>query len=356
VVSTEISSERRTRERLSGELGTATGEVARLQKELDDEGSRSQAVKGENAQLVQRLNGELGTAKGEVARLQKELTEANARLSRTTPGQTSGPAPAQSASTAPRLGTDPGLGNRQVSGKIGDVFRTDIGMELVWIPAGTFQMGSPEGVGYGDERPQTEVTISRPFWMGRFEVRQRDWQAVMGNNPSYSKGEDLPVELVDWNQCVEFGKKLTERMKGKIPEGYEFRLPTEAEREYACRARTTTSWSFGDEESAVKPYAWYDNNAGGKTQPVGQKLANPWGLYDMHGGVWEWVLDWNGTYPGGRVTDPKGPANGSHRVIRGGAWSFSVRHCRSAYRGFGDQGNRWLNLGFRLVLAPRSAP
>ncbi len=252
------------------------------------------------------------------------------------------------------LGTDPGVGTRQVSGKIGDVFRTDIGMELLWIPAGTFRMGSSDGVGHGDERPQTEVTISRPFWMGRFEVRQRDWKAVMGDDPSHFKGEDLPVESVDWNQSVEFGRKLTERMKGRIPEGYEFRLPTEAEWEYACRAGTTTLWSFGDAESELEKYGWFSGNSERKTHPVGEKLPNPWGLYEMHGGVLEWCLDWSGAYPGGRVTDPKGAANGSFRVIRGGSFSDSAGGCRSACRNGDEPGFRWSLLGFRLVLAPRS--
>ncbi len=238
--------------------------------------------------------------------------------------------------------------------KIGDVFRTDIGKELLWIPAGKFGMGSPAGVGSDDERPQTEVTISRPFWMGKYPVRQRDWKAVMGSSPSHFKGEDLPVEQVSWEECMEFGRKLTERMTEKIPEGYEFRLPTEAEWEYACRAGTTTQWSFGDAESELGKYGWFDGNAGGKTHPVGEKLPNPWGLYEMHGGVWEWCLDWFGAYPGGRVTDPKGAANGSLRVCRGGSWDGSAGDCRSAFRSGLGPGYRWFSLGFRLVLAPRS--
>jgi formylglycine-generating enzyme required for sulfatase activity len=285
-------------------------------------------------ELCQSHGVEPGSAPGDL-----EWTAEGVRRVGVAPTPVSSPAPASNPGTA---------------GKIGDVFRTDIGMELLWVPAGKFLMGSPEAVGYGDERPQTEVTLSRPFWMGRFEVRQRDWAAVMGNNPSYFKGEDRPVETVSWDECVAFGKKLTERMKGKLPAGYEFRLPTEAEREYACRAGTTTQWSFGNEESALERYGWFDKNAGGQMHPVGQKLANPWGLQDMHGCVWEWVFDWKGPYPGGRVTDPAGPVSGSSRVVRGGSWSNSAGDCRSACRSRAGPGYRGDGLGFRLVLAPMS--
>ncbi|GEM_PF-2779158 len=241
------------------------------------------------------------------------------------------------------------------SPRLGQPFRDELGMEYVWIPAGSFRMGSPDGVGRPDERPETEVTISRGFWMGKTPVRQKDWERVMGTNGSYFKGAELPVESVDWNQAVAFGQKRTEHRAGRLPEGMVFRLPTEAEWEYAARAGTTTKWSFGEEESRLGEYAWFEGNSGSTTHPVGIKLPNPWGLHDMHGNVWQWCSDYRGGgYSGGQVTDPTGPATGSDRVIRGGSFNDSADYCRSASRISFGPGLRWFHLGFRLVLAPRS--
>ena len=253
-------------------------------------------------------------------------------------------------------------------------------MNMVFIPPGTFRIGSPTNeVDRGvDEGPQTAVTIDRGFWMGKYEVTQGEYQAVTGGNPSWFNGDrtwagygdygvDLnrPVEWVSWEDATNYCGQLTERERtaGRIPTNCVCRLPTEAEWEYACRAWTSTRFSYGDDpghttETAetvgytnLTNYAWYLENSGGQTHPVGQKLPNPWGLYDMHGNVWEWCQDWLGPYPGRSVSDPKGPASGGDRVLRGGSWSSLARCCRSADRcdyrpDFGE------SFGFRAVLAP----
>jgi formylglycine-generating enzyme required for sulfatase activity len=221
---------------------------------------------------------------------------------------------------------------------------------LLPVPAGSFVMGSEDGD--GDEKPVTTVTISRKFWLGKYEVTQGEWKAVMEINPSSSKGDLLPVERVTWEDCQEFLRKLNarERAAGNLPAGYEYGLPTEAEWEYACRAGTTGKWVSGDSEEGLAEYAWYDANSGKKTHDVGTKKANGWGFHDMHGNVWEWCSDWKGDYLGGSVTDPTGPKTGSHRVNRGGGWSNTSGYCRSAYRTWNPVADRGSDLGFRLAL------
>jgi formylglycine-generating enzyme required for sulfatase activity len=243
---------------------------------------------------------------------------------------------------------------------------------MVFIPPGTFRMGSPtnEVDRYGWEGPQTAVTISRGFWMGKHEVTQGEYLALMGNNPSFFTTNDVngnpippdlsrPVETVSWNDATNYCATLTqrERSAGRIGTNSVYRLPTEAEWEYACRGWTSTRFSYGDDPgyTNLTDYAWYYDNSGRTTHPVGQKLPNPWGLYDMHGNVWEWCQDWVDTYPGGIAFDPQGPATGSSRVIRGGGWFYwggNAGDCRSADRGSYDPGGRRDNFGFRVVLAP----
>jgi formylglycine-generating enzyme required for sulfatase activity len=211
-------------------------------------------------------------------------------------------------------------------------------------------MGSENGD--TDEKPVTRVTISRAFWLGKHEVTQAEWQAVMGSNPSSFKGDRLPVEAVSWKDCQEFLRKLNarERAAGKLPAGFEYGLPTEAEWEYACRAGTTGNWVSGDAESGLTEYAWYESNSGKTSHAVGTKKANAWGFHDMHGNVWEWCDDWKGDYPGGSVTDPTGPKAGSYRVSRGGSWDNSSDVCGSAVRVGNVVRDRILDLGFRLAL------
>jgi formylglycine-generating enzyme required for sulfatase activity len=212
-------------------------------------------------------------------------------------------------------------------------------MKFVKIPAGTFMMGS-NGLNQ-NEQPVHYVTISSAFYMATTTVTQKQWRAVMGNNPSYFKGANRPVENVSWDDAQEFIERMNQREPDK---GY--RLPTEAEWEYACRAGTTGE-CYGD----LDAIAWYDGNSGGATHPVGQKQPNAWGLYDMNGNVWQWCQDWFGEnyYGSSPATDPQGPSMGPFRVFRGGAWSFLASCVRSANRSGFYPGGRTSLLGFRLV-------
>ena len=202
------------------------------------------------------------------------------------------------------------------------------GIEFVWVPPGEFRMGSTSRHADSDEKPVTRVRISRGFWLGKFEVTQRQWQSVMGSNPSRFKncGGDCPVERVSWDDVQEFIGKLNARSGGR-----RYRLPTEAEWEYAARAGTETDTYAGDitkprgKDPVLNRIAWYGENSGGRTHPVGRKAPNAFGLHDMLGNVWEWVGDWYGDYPGGTVTGPSGPGSGSDRVFRGGGWGGIAR-------------------------------
>ena len=195
----------------------------------------------------------------------------------------------------------------------------NVEMKFRKIPAGKFTMGSPENEKgrRSNEGPLHMVTITRPFYLGMYEVTQAQWKVVMGNNPSQSRGcgDDCPVGKVSWGDVQEFINKLNQ-----IEGLNKYRLPTEAEWEYACRAGTTTRFNFGDDAAVLDQYAWYGGNSGQRPHPVGQKKPNAWGLYDMHGNVMEWCQDWYGDYPSASVTDPIGPSSGASRVIRGGSW------------------------------------
>ena len=224
-------------------------------------------------------------------------------------------------------------------------------MEFKLTPAGKFIMGE------GDQAH--EVTLTKPFKMGVHEVTQTQYERLMGVNPSHFKGAENPVENVSWDDAVEFCRKLSQLPAEKAA-GNVYRLPTEAEWEYACRAGTTTKFSFGDDDSEGRwfwylelgDYAWYRENSDNKTHPVGSKQPNAWGLYDMHGNVWEWCQDWHGDDPSGAVTDPAGPASGSFRVIRGGSWYDSAEDCRSAYRSARSPSIPYDYWGFRVCLSP----
>ena len=190
--------------------------------------------------------------------------------------------------------------------------------------------------------------MTKAFELGVYEVTQEQYEAVMGENPSRFKGAQNPVEKVSWDDAVEFCRQLS-ALPAEKASGYVYRLPTEAEWEYACRAGTTTVYSFGDSDSELGDYAWYDKNSGKTTHPVGGRKPNAWGLYDMHGNVWEWCQDRYGDLPSGSVTDPLGASSGSDRVYRGGSWSNFSGICRSAFRIRFTPVNRNLTSGFRVL-------
>ncbi len=225
-----------------------------------------------------------------------------------------------------------------------------IGMKLRLIPAGEFTMGSPATESdRGDDETQHGVSITKPFYLGVTEVTQEQYQKVMGTNPSYFKGPQNPVEKVSWADAVEFCGKLS-AMPAEKTAGHVYRLPTEAEWEYACRSGTTTAYGFGDDASRLGYYGWFNGNSDSKTHPVGEKKPNAWGLYDMHGNVWEWCQDWGGDYPSGSATDPTGATSDLYRVRRGGGWYGNAGYCRSAGRGRGDSPEgRYDRLGFRVL-------
>jgi formylglycine-generating enzyme required for sulfatase activity len=220
---------------------------------------------------------------------------------------------------------------------------------------------------------QHEVTLTKPFYMGEYEVTNAEWRRVMGDLPDDPMEDDRnlkltkaagrkvrvarllppidsPVKQVTWEDAVEFCRKLS-AMPEEQKAGRVYRLPTEAEWEYACRAGTTTKYSFGDDDSQLGEYGWFDENSGGQVHPVGQKKPNSWGLYDMHGNVWERCSDWYKVYSDGAVTNPQGPSSGLSRVNRGGGWPSTARYCRSAVRYWDYPSNRHY-LGFRLALSP----
>jgi len=244
------------------------------------------------------------------------------------------------------------------------VFRNSLGMEFVLIPAGTFMMGSPPNELYrGEDEVQHQVTITMPFYIQTTEVTLKQWRTLMGKRFfGRKKGSpEMPVVKVSWYDCMDFIKKLNARSEGT------YRLPTEAEWEYACRSGTTTAYSWGNTIDCKK--AMYHNNTlkenlcgdyvksrgfpSNQPAPVKSYQPNAWGIYDMHGNVWEWCQDWFGDYPKGSVTDPRGPDSGSDKVRRGGSWYRFGAYCRSANRTYTNPSAKFKTTGFRLVMEIR---
>ena len=259
-------------------------------------------------------------------------------------------------------------------GSSGDTYTNSLGMTFTLIPAGTFTMGSPTGeLGRNSDETQHQVTLTQSYYMQTTEVTQGQWQAMMGRNPSgfLSCGDDCPVEQVSWDDIQYFITAINQLGEGT------YRLPTEAEWEYAARAGSTTAFANGDisvtdcgYDPNLDAMGWYCGNSaviysgccdaspwGGPTcagtHPVAQKEPNAWGLFDMYGNVYEWCQDWYGRYSSGAVANPTGPSSGSFRVLRGASWFFSAKDCRSAFRYYDYPGYRYNGIfGFRLVVLP----
>ncbi|MDR0604460.1 MAG: formylglycine-generating enzyme family protein [Bacteroidales bacterium] len=217
-------------------------------------------------------------------------------------------------------------------------------IEMVYVQGGTFNMGSNDG--NSNEQPVHQVTLSS-YYISKYEITQAQWKAVMGNNPSYFKGDNLPVEQVSWDDVQEFISRLN------AATGEQYRLPTEAEWEYAARGgQQSNRYSYSGSNN-VNDVAWYSSNSDNKTHAVGTKQANELGIYDMSGNVWEWCYDWYGTYSASAQHDPMGASSGSYRVRRGGSWFSNAADCRVSFRSYASPGLRYYYLGFRVACSSK---
>lgn len=269
------------------------------------------------------------------------------------------------------------LGNSMISAQEREEIVNSIGMKLVRLPAGKYLRGSPvDESGSQDDESQHEVTLTREFFIGVYEVTQAEYELVMRENPSYfpepvihpavrhpetgrlitpekkerSDGSRYPADRISWDDAVRFCEKLSNRRE-ELRRNRVYRLPSEAEWEYACRAGSTTAFSFGADASLLSQFGWFSENSNQSTHPVGEKQPNAWGLYDMHGNVSEWCLDYHLNYPQESLIDPIGPANGRRRVCRGGNWSeLSAANCRSAHREGLASGVKLRAVGLRVVM------
>ena len=256
----------------------------------------------------------------------------------------------QSSNTYVASSTNSSSGSPSVasgSNTISIPVKNGISIEMVKVEAGTFMMGATSEMkdSYGWEKPVHQVTLTNDYYMGKYEVTQALWEAVMGSNPSYFKGDNLPVEKMSWKDCQRFISKLNSMT------GRKFRLATEAEWEYAARGgKKSRSYQYSG-SSNISDVAWYDGNSVNKTHPVGTKQANELGIYDMTGNVWEWCSDWYGFYSSSSQTNPTGADSGSSRVFRGGSWYGNARYCRLSFRDCTPPDCRGYNLGLRLALS-----
>jgi formylglycine-generating enzyme required for sulfatase activity len=262
------------------------------------------------------------------------------------------PSPAGQGAASPASGTQMGgecAPSAPPATAEASTWRSSIGMEFRLIPAGEFLMGSEKGQANPDgQQPVHKVCLTKPFYLGTYEVTQAQWKQVMGNNPSEFKGDpNRPVETVSWSEVQEFIRRLNAQEHRT-----HYRLPTEAEWEYAARAGTTTTYSFGDDPGPLEEYAWCDPKVH-ETHPVGQKRPNAWGLHDMLGNVEEWVQDWYAYYGSEAMTDPQGSEetdpHGEQKVVRGGSYPQGAWYCQSAYRSSENRGRKDRYIGFRLL-------
>ena len=243
-----------------------------------------------------------------------------------------------------------------------------LNMKLCWCPPGNFTMGSPKSeTGRGDNEDQVPVTLTKGFWLGKNEVTQSQWQSVMGTSldqqrvkadgsNTYGVGANHTMYFVSHEEATEICVKLTaqERQAGRLPAVWEYRLPTEAQWEYACRAGKSGTYSFGNTSTKLGEYAWFEDNSNRETHPVGEKKPNDFGLCDMHGNVWEWCRDWyQAKLPGG--TDPEVSQQVAHWVLRGGSWYYYAASCRSAQRNIRTPSFQDYNLGFRMAAVQSGA-
>ncbi len=229
-------------------------------------------------------------------------------------------------------------------------------LEMLWVEAGSFLMGSPAHEAGRDRHDECQfhAVISHGYWLGKTQITQSQWMAIMGGNPSrfQQDGMNRPVENVNWHDAQAFCKELDDRFSQELPEGYRFALPTEAQWEYACRAGTQTKYHCGNSEDDLDRVAWHSGNSGGQTHPVAEKQPNPWGFYDMHGNVGEWCHDWAGDYPTGEAKGWEGPDKGLVRIVRPGTWGTPLETgdfrcaCRTCVEP--DVKREWI--GFRLSL------
>jgi formylglycine-generating enzyme required for sulfatase activity len=229
-------------------------------------------------------------------------------------------------------------------------FTNSLAMKLIWVAPGQFEMGSPDSDAdaSADEKPRHRVKLTKGYYLAADLVTQTQYKELMGANSSGFAGDDLPVEFVSWNDAQEFCRRLSSK------EGRAYRLPTEAEWEYACRAGSTTKYQFGDNFAQLPGYAWFDKNAGGATHGVGLKKPNAWGLHDMHGNLWQWCQDWYDPayYQRSPVADPSNATASKFRVIRGGSWINAASFCRSASRYYLRPSDRDFSVGFRVAAEP----